>query len=330
MNFKKISLVTAGLALVTTPILSKGTFKIAGRSDYVSKKVTGDGDTTSFQFKGIKAIAEGDISSKLSYALKVSYSGATKDHVDGTSELVDYAYLKKKFSDKFNFYFGKQFVSHGGNEYDYDYLDIYQYSLVGNNMPLFRTGANFEYMNSGQKFHLQFVNPESNSTSNTQRNISYGAAYYGSFVDGMIVPRLSYQVFPMAAKQNKIYMAAGVSLNVSSYTFESEYLSETLENTAGTASNKDTLNTSAVFLFRYNGKKLSPFVKHFVDKTEADSTTTLERSGTTIAIECGCQKNFRWHLAFTDLHSEAKSGSTTSKTNSSKIYAGIKFAVNIL
>ncbi len=333
---KTVLSVLAIAALAQAPAaLAKGNFSIDGRTDYVSAdndtKNSGDVNTAGFEMSYIRANFSGEATKGLNYTFRLSYGS---DHninpVDKTPSMLEMAYLTKSFSDSMSLHLGKQFVSHGGHEYQYDFMDVYQYSLVGNAMPAFATGATFEYMMANQKIHVQVMNADTAGTDtdnnaatdaiNAQRNVAYGVTWFGSLMNNMIQPIFSYHIFPGAQKASNNYLTAGLKFDHSMFSIEGEYLKETKENAVSTI--KDDENTSLVFLARYKAGKWSPFVKYFSDEAKLAGTKSYERTGYTVALECNHDKDIRWHLAYTSLSKEPVA---TTKVETSKIYAGVKF-----
>ena len=113
------------------------------RSEFV------DGDHTQTRFKNEQFRLEfrGQVTNKLYFRFRDRYTRAqTSESVDNLSRSTDLAYIRVDASDKWGIYAGKLCADWGGFEFDYNPIDIYEYSDIIEYADNFLTGAGVSYM----------------------------------------------------------------------------------------------------------------------------------------------------------------------------------------
>lgn len=119
-------------------------------------------------------------------------------NIDGSSDNFQYAYINLfSKNKKWNLSLGKFFMQVGTGEQYYDPNDVYNYSLVANNLGIFKSGVTVNYTTeSNQSFGVQIVNSSLDNSSGEPDYFEYNLNYYGSLWKGRVTPLLSYTFLP--------------------------------------------------------------------------------------------------------------------------------------
>jgi hypothetical protein len=225
----------------------------------------------------------------------------------------------------------------GGRENDYSQRDVYLTSNFNYyHVPTNLMGITAGYSMAGQNLYLQYLqqNP-SQQTPLTDKKV-IGAAYYGDFMNKMLMPIISYHRVGTArvgAYDNTA--TAGLRLSVANFIIEADYLMLEQEklSTLGDAELK-----SVVAHVRYAHENFQPFVKFIKEDGKKGyndlvaGSTTSERTAYEVGLEYIPNKDedFRYHVVYNNSEAKRKSPAPTSKVEDQKIFAGIAFNYNIL
>ncbi|PWJ42015.1 phosphate-selective porin O/P [Sediminitomix flava] len=146
----------------------------------------------------------GELADGLTYRFRQRINSTSGNgNQDGLSFATDVMELQYEVNDDFRIKFGKQAEMLGGYEFDYNPIDIYQYTLIGNYCKGFLTGVNFSYDIGAQNLNFQIVNADNTLSTDrlpegvneTGAAMGYNVLWYGSLFDGKLQPIWSYQLY---------------------------------------------------------------------------------------------------------------------------------------
>jgi hypothetical protein len=316
------------LTLLAAPTMAANKINLSSRIDYTSSDndttKSGTPNTQGFEMNSARIGFSGDLNKTMTYNLELEANNAagTQDTVSKDTSLVNEANVTINHSDALSFTFGKQFVTHGGFEFDYNTQDVYQYSLVGENLDVYALGLTTAYSVMGQTFSVQIANADKNveGTDAAQKNVSYALGWNGKL--GMVNTIAAYNVKNKAAGKSENHLTFGANVAMNNWFVQADYLVSTKENE--TTVTKDDTDTSIVAKAGMTFGHLTPSFKYFTDEREVSGTKTLDRTGMVFALECNGTENVRYHLAYTSVDTDYVSAATEDFT-ATKIYAGVKF-----
>lgn len=329
-----------GLTLATMCFSAvAGDHKISayGRVDYTSAdndtKNTGNSNSEGFGFNRAVLVFKGPVSEGLKYSIaaRITNDGNGKLK-DGTSKMIESAYVTQTFSPMFDVTLGKQFIYFGSNEEDYNGSDVYLYSNV-DDYAGYATGATFGTNFGGQRLLVQALNGD--RSEGTQRKLMYGATYIGSFAGGMITPMASYHVNPLNTDStNGIGSEAERTIAIvsSKFKFGATYLDldyNIVEGTNTQSSTKDDKLTALVAKIGHKVDKCHFALKVISQKNEIDGAEEYSEMAYGAIYEHAMSDSFRYHAAYTTNEKDYKAASTKD-TSVSKIILGLKFNVDIM
>lgn len=350
---KVLSIITA-IALTTSSAMAVETVMgVKGRFDYVrtetknktatpATKTTSGVLTTSF----LRLVTDAKINDTVSLKLTLDFQ-PTPAADNNLQNLVDEAFLTKDFGMGFKAMVGKQAIMTGGRENDYSTRDLYLTSKFKSETPDNITGITAGYSMAGQNVYLQYLEQtdvrSAGSPTFTDKKV-VGAAYYGSFMDNMLMPILSYhKLGTNRLGAYDIAMSAGLRVTAAKMILiEADYLSMEQEKNGNVAVGGTTAQdgklTSVVGHVRYLHENFQPFFKYIMDKGTKGYKgldSTAEKSKRDI-MEIGIEympskdEDMRYHIVYDNSTTKRTEAAPSTKITESKIYAGIAFNYNIL
>ena len=337
----KVLTILATVALTSTSAFALDTVMAAkGRFDYIhteTETTPGGAETSSgvLTTSYLKLIIDSKINETTTAKLTLDFTpNPTVDN--GTSALVDEAYLTKKY-DALSVIVGKQAVMTGGRENDYSARDVYMYSRFAESITENLVGVSAGYSMFGQNAYLQYLQQtDANKTPLTDKKV-VGAAYYGEWMNKMIMPIVSYH--KLGTNRPGAYntqMAASLRFNIDRFFIEGDYL--VLEQEKMTAAG-DAKVTSIVAHARYISEMgFQPFVKYIMDDGKKGYAGIIagsdesERSAFEVGLEYYPTKDedMRYHVVYDNSTSKRTSPGPALEVEEQKIYAGIAFNYNLL
>lgn len=345
---KVLSIIAATLLASSSAMAVETVIGLKGRFDYVrtetknktatpSTKTTTGELTTSF----LRLVTDAKINDTVSAKLTLDFT-PTPAKDNGLQNLVDEAFLTKDFGHGIKAMVGKQAIMTGGRENDYSTRDLYFSSKFKAETPDNLTGISAGYSMSGQNVYLQYLE-QTDTLSGTHKDKKVvGAAYYGSFMDNMLMPILSYhKIGTTRLGAYDVAMSAGLRLTAAKMILvEADWLSMEQEKngTVTGATTADAKLTSVVGHVRYMHENFQPFVKYIMDngtKGYKGLDTTAEKSKRN-TIEVGLEympskeEDMRYHVVYDNATTKRTTPAPSTKITESKIYAGIAFNYNIL
>jgi len=260
-------------------------------------------------------------------------SDSTLDN--GVQNMVNEANITKTH-DAFSAIIGKQAIMTGGRENDYSARDVYLYSRFSDTYTFYATGLALGYSKNGQNLYAQYLEQaDSASTPLTDKKV-VGVAYYGEWMNQMIMPIISYHRFgtDRPGAYNNI-LSASLRFNIDKFFIEGDYLTTEQEKFSAAGDAKvTTVVTHARYIFEQG---FQPFVKFITEKGKngfsgiVSGATESKRTAFEVGLEYYPVKDedFRYHVVYNNSNSKETSP-LTNKIEEQKIYAGVAFNYNIL
>lgn len=198
-----------------------------------------DGEYTQSRFRNEQFRLElrGQVHEKVYFRFRDRYTRAqTSESIDNISRSVDLAFLRFDLTDQFSISAGKMCADWGAWEFDWNPIDIYEYSDIVEYADNFLTGVGFTYTASPRnQWTFQILDSRTKSFDElygaTQPNFSeskaplaFVANWRGSLLDGKIKTIWSYSLFNEAQdaegkNANMNYIALGNEFNLGKFRF---------------------------------------------------------------------------------------------------------------
>lgn len=336
----KVLTILAAIAVTSSSAMALDTVMgLKGRFDYrrIETEV-GNTEVSNSRFRTsfLRLVTEAKLNdtTKAKLTLDLTDSDTTRDN--NLSDFVDEAFITKAMG-PLSVMVGKQPVMTGGRENDYSSRDVYLTSTffaVNTNSNV--TGVSAGYSMAGQNLYLQYLQQEDTKAAPLTDKKIVGAAYYGEFMDKMLMPIVSYhQIGTNRPGNNDTMMSAGLRLNVANFMVEADYLMLEQERltTAG-----DAELESMVFHVRMSHENFQPFAKYIIEDGKKGyggiiaGASESERTAWEVGLEYVPNKDedFRYHVVYNNAEAERKSPAPTAKVETQTIFAGVAFNYNIL
>ena len=198
--------------------------------------VDGDYTQTRFRNEQFRLEIRGQVHEKVYFRFRDRYTRAqTSESIDNISRSVDLAYLRFDISEKFSISAGKMCADWGAWEFDWNPIDIYEYSDIIEYADNFLTGVGFSYtpsnrnqwtfqvLDSRTKSFEELYGDQPNFTE-SKAPLAFDANWRGSLLDGKIKTIWSYSLFNEAQdgegnSANMNYIALGNEFNVGKFRF---------------------------------------------------------------------------------------------------------------
>lgn len=201
--------------------------QFAWRNEFV------DGEFTQSRFKNEQFRLEirGQITKKVYFRFRDRYTRAqTSESIDNISRSVDLAYLRFDINDKFSISAGKMCADWGAWEFDWNPIDIYEYSDIIEYADNFLTGVGFTYTPSNRnQWTFQILDSRTKSFEElygeqpnfeeSEIPLAFVSNWRGNFLDGKIKTIWSYSLFNEADNANMNYIALGNEFNFGKFRF---------------------------------------------------------------------------------------------------------------
>ncbi len=192
-----------------------------------------DGEYTQSRFRNEQFRLEirGQVTKHVYFRFRDRYTRAqTSESVDNISRSVDLAYLRFDINDKFSISAGKMCADWGAWEFDWNPIDIYEYSDIIEYADNFLTGVGFTYTPSNRnQWTFQILDSRTKSFDELygeQPNfeeskipLAFVSNWRGNFFDGKVKTIWSYSLFNEADNANMNYIALGNEFNFGKFRF---------------------------------------------------------------------------------------------------------------
>ena len=196
--------------------------QFAERNEFV------DGDYTASKFKmeQFRLEFKGQVHEKVYFRFRDRYTRAqTSESVDNLSRSVDLAFIRVDASKKLSFTMGKMCAAWGGFEFDYNPIDIYEYSDIIEMADNFLTGVGATYQaNKNHSFTVQVLDSRTKSFeelygeqpnhTEAQAPLAFVANWTGSLFDGKLKTMWGYALHTEAENTFMNYLALGQELTL--------------------------------------------------------------------------------------------------------------------
>jgi hypothetical protein len=212
-----------------------------------------DGEYTQTRFRNEQFRLEirGQVHEKVYFRFRDRYTRAqTSESIDNISRSVDLAYLRFDINSKFSISAGKMCADWGAWEFDWNPIDIYEYSDIVEYADNFLTGVGFSYSPSGKnQFTFQVLDSRTKSFeelygqqpnfTESKAPLAFVANWRGSLLNGKIKTIWSYSLFNEAQDidgdpANMNYIALGNEFVISdklNFIYDFKWSQEDLDRT---------------------------------------------------------------------------------------------------
>lgn len=202
------------------------------RNEFVDNEYT----QTRFRNEQFRLEVRGQVHEKVYFRFRDRYTRAqTSESIDNLSRSVDLAYLRFDLSKQFSITAGKMCADWGAWEFDWNPIDIYEYSDIVEYADNFLTGVGFTYtassrnqwtfqvLDSRTKTFYELYGSQPNFTE-SKAPLAFVSNWRGSLLDGKIKTIWSYSLFNEAQKAdgtnaNMNYIALGNEFNFGKFRF---------------------------------------------------------------------------------------------------------------
>ena len=177
----------------------------------------------------------GQVTDKIYFRFRDRYTRAqTSESVDNLSRSTDLAYIKVDLSTKWSLSAGKMCADWGAFEFDYNPIDIYEYSDIIEYADNFLSGVGLSYtpspknqftfqaLNSRTKTFTELYGPQPNETE-SKAALAFVSNWRGNLFDGKVKTIWSYSLFTEAKGTFMNYIALGTQLNLGKFAMEYDY-----------------------------------------------------------------------------------------------------------
>lgn len=190
-----------------------------------------DGNYTASKFKmeQFRLEFKGYVHDKVYFRFRDRYTRAqTSESVDNLSRSVDLAFIRVDATKNLNFTLGKMCAAWGGFEFDYNPIDIYEYSDIIEMADNFLTGVGATYQaNKNHSFTVQVLDsrtktfdelygPQPNFTE-SKAPLAFVANWTGSLFDGKLKTMWGYALHTEAENTFMNYLALGQELTLGKF-----------------------------------------------------------------------------------------------------------------
>jgi hypothetical protein len=197
-----------------------------------------DGEYAQSRFKTEQFRLEirGQVTDKVYFRFRDRYTRAqTSESIDNLSRSVDLAFLRFDLTDKFSISAGKMCADWGAWEFDWNPIDIYEYSDIVEYADNFLTGVGFTFTPSNRnQFTFQVLDSRTKSFNElygdqpnfteSKAPLAFVSNWRGSLFDGKVKTIWSYSLFNEAQEANgnganMNYIALGNEFNFGKFRF---------------------------------------------------------------------------------------------------------------
>lgn len=199
--------------------------------------VDGEYTQTRFRNEQFRLEIRGQVHRKVYFRFRDRYTRAqTSESIDNLSRSVDLAYLRFDLTDRWSLSAGKMCADWGAWEFDWNPIDIYEYSDIVEFADNFLTGAGVSYTaNSRNQWTFQILDSRTKSFNElygeqpnfteSKAPLAFVANWRGNLWDGRVKTIWSYSLFNEAQEvstgnsANMNYIALGNEFNFNKFRF---------------------------------------------------------------------------------------------------------------
>ncbi len=198
-----------------------------------------------FKMEQFRLEIRGQVHEKVYFRFRDRYTRAqTSESVDNLSRSVDLAFLRFDISKKFSFSAGKMCADWGAFEFDYNPIDIYEYSDIIEYADNFLTGVGATFTPSSKnQFTIQVLDSRTKSFNElygdqpnfteSKTPLAFVANWRGSLFNNKVKTIWSYSLFNEADNANMNYVALGTELTLGKFVvaYDFKWSDEELDRT---------------------------------------------------------------------------------------------------
>ncbi len=218
----------------------------AFRNEFVNGTYT----QSRFRNEQFRLELRGQVHEKVYFRFRDRYTRAqTSESMDNISRSVDLAFIRVDVSEKFSISAGKMCADWGAWEFDWNPIDIYEYSDIVEYADNFLTGVGFTYTPSSRnQWTLQVLDSRTKSFNELYGNptnfteskapLAFVSNWRGSLFDGKVKTIWSYSLFNEAqdangSAANMNYVALGNEFNFGNFRliYDFKWSDEQLDRT---------------------------------------------------------------------------------------------------
>jgi hypothetical protein len=211
--------------------------RMAFRNEFEDGTYTG----SRFNIEQFRLEIKGNVTDRVYFRFRDRYTRAQEPQsVDGISRSTDLAFIRVDITKKFNISAGKMCADWGAFEFDYNPIDIYEYSDIIEYADNFLTGVGFSYMATPKhQFTFQMLDSRTKTFNElygeqphfeeSKLPLAFIVNWRGSFFDGKFNTIWSYAIHN-EAKNTELdqpgvmnYIALGNQLRLGKFTVEYDY-----------------------------------------------------------------------------------------------------------
>lgn len=204
---------------------------------YAFRNEFNDGTYTSSKFSNEQFRLEirGQVTDKVYFRFRDRYTRAQEPQsLDNLSRSTDMAYIRVDATDKLSISAGKMCADWGGYEFDYNPIDIYEYSDIIEYADNFLSGVGVSYRtNNRNQFTIQVLDSRTKTFTElygkppgkveSKAPLAFVANWRGSFFDGKFNTIWSYALHNEAINTFMNYFAFGNELKLGKLTVEYDF-----------------------------------------------------------------------------------------------------------
>jgi hypothetical protein len=205
----------------------------------------GDHVRSKFTTEQFRLEFKGKVHDKVYFRFRDRYTRAQEPQsIDGISRSTDLAFIRVDVNPKFSISAGKLCADWGAYEFDYNPIDIYEYSDIIEYADNFLSGVGFSYqVNKKNQFTVQLLDSRTKTFDElygSQPNhveskvpLAFVGNWRGSFMEGRLNTIWSYALHAEAKNTFMNYIALGTQYKMNKFTVEYDYKwsSEQLDRT---------------------------------------------------------------------------------------------------
>lgn len=216
--------------------------RFAYQNEFSNANIDGTNTENNFEFVKSRFVMQqfrmeikGQVTDKVYFRFRNRYTRAqTSESVDNLSRSVDLAFMRFTLSDKFSLSAGKMCADWGAYEFDYNPIDVYEYSDIIEYADNFLTGVGLSYTPSKKnQFTVQVLDSRTKTFTELYDTVpglveskvplAGVVNWRGSLFDGKLNTIWSYSYFNEAKNTGMNYIALGTELNLGKLVIAYDY-----------------------------------------------------------------------------------------------------------
>lgn len=200
-----------------TPRFSNIKVRAIMRTEFRAEADQGEALQTNFRLKPAMIDFSGDLGDRVSFHIRPRFDWSPELQKDGVAPSLSIAWVKLKANDKLSFVLGKQLMAMGGQEFRYNPVEVFHYSLFTNTLQLFQTGASAYYHIGQHTLAAQMTIVTNSEFKLSNFNNAWNSNIYwsGNFWDGFYRHNVSYMFTNAGAGNNLHSVVLGNQFNFS-------------------------------------------------------------------------------------------------------------------